>query len=301
LLALVLAHAVTVAAVRVPARRAGAWLLATVAGAVPVVPFAVLWIRDLAPVRAGDAAALTWAAARDMPGDLLGGPLFAGAVLALAFVGMSMRRPVVVATLWLFVTVAAVAVASAFTPLWEPRHLLAAVPAVAVLAAVALRRYTIARGVAVMLTVGLLGVAGQVAIREPTGHGANSRGVGTVLRANAQAGDVAIYAVPGGPDQRAARLAVARYGGAGARPADVLARIEPGETGGADVAECTGREVVGCLGQPARVWVVRAGTHADPLAGLDPAKQDALRTAYTRAETWQPAGFTLGLYRRTTA
>jgi mannosyltransferase len=296
LAALVLAHAVCVAAMRVPARRAGAWLLATAAGAVPVAPFAVLWIRDLAPARRGDAAALTWAAARDMPGDLLGGPLLAGAVLALAFVGMSMRRPVIVATVWLFVTVGAVAVASAFSSLWEPRFLLAAVPAVAVLAAVALRRYTVARGVAVMLAVGLLGVAGQVEIREPAGHGVNSRGVGTVLRA-AQAGDAAIYGVAGGPDQRAARLAVARY--AGAHPADVLARIEPGETGGADVAECTGRDVVGCLGTPERVWVVRAGTHADPLAGLEPAKQDALRTGYDRADVWHPAGFTIGLYRRT--
>jgi hypothetical protein len=45
---------------------------------------------------------------------------------------------------------------------------------------------------------------------------------------------------------------------------------------------------------------VRAGTHDDPLAGLDAAKQDALRTAYAPAQVWRPAGFTIGLYRRTT-
>jgi len=298
--ALVLAHGFTVAVLRVPARRAGAWLLASVAGAVPVVPFAVLWISDLGPVRAGGAATLSWAATRAMPADLLGGALLAGAVLALAFVGASMRRPVVVATLWLFVTVAAVAVASAFTPLWEPRYLLAAVPGVVVLAAVALRQFPLARGLAVMAAVGLLGVAGHVAIRGPAGHGTATRDVGVVLRADVRAGDVAIYGPVGGPDQRAARLAVARYAGPGRRPADVLARVEPGGTGGADVAECAGTEVIGCLGQPERVWVVRAGTLADPLAGLDTAKQDALRAGYAPSRVWRPAGFTIGLYRRTT-
>jgi mannosyltransferase len=233
-----------------------------------------------------------------MPADLLGSALLAGAVLALAFVGASMRRPVIVATVWLFVTVAAVAVASAFTPLWEPRYLLAAVPGVVVLAAVALRRYSLARGLAVMLAIGLLGVAGHVAIRGPAGHGTATREVGTVLGANVQAGDVVVYGPVGGPDQRAARLAVARY--AGQRPDDILARFAPGVTGGVDVAECAGTEVVGCLGQPERVWVVRARTLDDPLAGLDPAKQEALRSGYTPGQVWRPTGFTIGLYRRTT-
>ena len=57
--------------------------------------------------------------------------------------------------------------------------------------------------------------------------------------------------------------------------------------------------MLGCLGKPARVWVVRTGAHDDPLAGLDPAKQDALRTAYAPVQVWRPAGFTVGLYRRT--
>jgi mannosyltransferase len=298
--ALILAHGVTLAVLRVPVRRAGAWLLAAVAGAVPVVPFAVLWIGDLGPVRPGATATLTWAAARAMPADLLGGALLAGAVLALAFVGASMRRPVIVATVWLFVTVAAVAVASAFTPLWEPRYLLAAVPGVVLLAAVALRQFSLARGLAVMIAVALLGVAGHVAIRGPAGHGPATRGVGAVLRANVQAGDAAIYGPVDGPDQRAARLAVARYAGPRHRPDDVLARFEPGRTGGADIAECAGAEVVTCLGRPDRVWVVRARTLDDPLAGLDPAKQEALRSGYTPAQVWRPTGFTIGLYRRTT-
>ena len=299
-IALMFAHTVTVAVVRLPARRAGTWLLATVAAAVPVVPFAVLWIRDLDPVTRGAAGALSWAAVRDMPGDALGGTLLAGAVLALAFVGASMRRPVTVATVWLFTTVAAVAVASAFTPLWEPRYLLATVPALALLAAVALRRFTLARGLMVMLAVALLGVAGHVAIRGPAGHGPATRTVGAVLGAHVQPGDAAVYGAVGGSDQRASRLAVARYARAGARPADVLARVAPGGTGGVDVAECTGIEVLGCLGKPARVWVVRAGTLDDPLAGLDAAKQDALRTAYAPVQVFRPAGFTVGLYRRTT-
>jgi mannosyltransferase len=301
LLGVVLAHGVIVIAVRVPARRFGAWLIATVCGALPVVPFAVVWFREFDRLVAVGTGELSFTAARSMPGLLFGGALLAGAVLALAFVGMSMRRPVVVATLWLFVTVVAVAVASAFTPVWEPAYLLPAVPAVAVLAAVALRQFTLARGLAVMLAVGLLGIGGQLDVRGPAGHGDATRGVGNVLRAQARTGDAAVYGPAGGVDQRTARLAVARYTGRASRPTDALARVGPGRSGTDDIAECTGAEVAACLGEPARVWVVRTGAHPDPLAGLDPAKQEILRGRYAPGGAWHPAGFTLALYVRTAA
>ncbi|MEV6491075.1 glycosyltransferase family 39 protein [Actinoplanes sp. NPDC051633] len=104
--------------------------------------------------------ASTW-----LPIDLFGGALLAGAVLALAFLGLSLRHTLAVLTTWALLPVVALAAAAAFLPVWSSQTLLITTPAWCLVAAVGLRRFTLARGVAVILAIALLAVPAHLDLR----------------------------------------------------------------------------------------------------------------------------------------
>ena len=59
-------------------------------------------------------------------------------------------------------------------------------------------------------------------------------------------------------------------------------------------AECT--DVPRCLADTRRVWVIRLGELAHPLAGLGAAKEKALREDYRSEQVWRPGGLTVALF-----
>ena len=59
------------------------------------------------------------------------------------------------------------------------------------------------------------------------------------------------------------------------------------------VPECV--DVVKCLGNVQRVWVIRQGDYDNPLVGIGAAKQAALSTRFTVVNVWHYTGLTLAL------
>ena len=183
---------------------------------------------------------------------LFGGPLLAGAVLALAFLGMSMRERSAVATTWLVLPTLGLLAAAQLTPLWLPRYLLFTVPAWALVAALALRRSSLLRGTAAMLAIGLLGIPMQTEIRGVTGHSQGTKEIAAVLRAHANPGDILVYGPFDAGDQRTSRDAVNRYVDESWRPRDVLMTVPARRQGTLGARECADRDVPVCLGHPGR-------------------------------------------------
>jgi mannosyltransferase len=156
------AHAVAIAADVTDRRTSVMWgVAALIAGASAAVPV-VLGRGD--PLAGGQriSPAVTW-----LPLELFGGMALAGAVLALVFMGVSLRRSTVVVTLWAVVPTVALLASSALLPVFSARPLLVTVPAWTLLAAMALRRFTLARGLGATLAIALLGVPAQVDLRRP--------------------------------------------------------------------------------------------------------------------------------------
>ena len=105
---------------------------------------------------------VTW-----LPLQLFGGMALAGAVLALVFMGVSLRPSTVLVTLCAVMPVVALLAASVLGPVFSAEPLLVTVPGWTLLAAVALRRFTLARGLGAALAIALLGLPGQVDLRQP--------------------------------------------------------------------------------------------------------------------------------------
>jgi mannosyltransferase len=89
------------------------------------------------------------------------------------------------------------------------------------------------------------------------------------------------------------RATIAHYVPAAQRPVDVLAARPGVESAYVGVPECT--DVVKCLGNVQRVWVVRQGDYDNPLTGIGPDKQDALSTKFAVVRVWHYTGLTLAL------
>ncbi|MEV7225639.1 glycosyltransferase family 39 protein [Polymorphospora sp. NPDC051019] len=294
-LLLLLAHAVIAWRLRPDGRTVAGWALTAVLAVVlvgPVVHFARRqaggdgdWIPPVSLARVAEAPAVLF-------GDLLIG----GALLACAFLAMSMRGRAAVATAWALLPTAGLLAVSLVVPTWLPRYLLFTLPAWVLLASLAVRRTTIARGVGVVLAIGLLGLPGHLDIRTPTGHGQGTRDIAAVMRAHAAPGDTVVYGPTEGGDQRLARDAVLRYVPPGIAPQDRLARTRPRTGGSVGARECAAGEVADCLGQPDRIWLVRKGNRDDPLAGLGAGKTGVLESGYVVMQTWRVRAFTIVLY-----
>ncbi|SCL35812.1 mannosyltransferase [Micromonospora pallida] len=291
-LLLLAAHALVVLLMR--PRAWWAWLIAAVVGTLPVLP--VVNLARSQQVQVSWIPEATLQRMADLPGGLTGNALLGGALLALALVGMSLRRPAVVYTAWAFVPVLGLYVVSQVTPLWLPRYLLFVLPAFALLAATALSRAPVLRGLAVVVVVALAGLPGQLNVRETDGHTQASRDLGVLLVKEGRPEDVAVYGGNVGGDQRIARDAVTRYTPAANRPKDVLLAQAPRTGGSFTAQECA--EVPTCLGTPQRVWVIRTGRLTDPLRGLGDAKESPLRSQYDVERVFRPTGYTVALLLR---
>ncbi|MEV4773381.1 glycosyltransferase family 39 protein [Micromonospora humida] len=272
------------------------WLGAAAAGTLPVLP--VLWLgRQQTGTQINWIPPVTLDRLVDTPEALFGGPLLAGAVLALAFLGMSMKERSAVATAWLVLPTVGLLLAAQLTPLWLPRYLLFTVPAWSLVASLALRRSSLLRGTAAMLAVGLLGIPVQVEIRGVTGHSQGTKDIAAVLRAHARPGDILVYGPFDAGDQRTSRDAVNRYVDESWRPRDVLMTVPARRQGTLGARECADRDVPVCLGRPERVWVVRKGALDDPVQRIGPAKEAALKP-YVVDRTWRVRGFSIALLVR---
>jgi mannosyltransferase len=271
-----------------------AWLLAAVVGALPAAP--VVYLARSQQVQVSWIPEATFDRVADLPGGLSGDTLLGGILLALALVGLSVRRPAVVYTAWAFVPVLGLYVASQFTPLWLPRYLLFVLPAFALLAATALSRAPVLRGLAVVVVVAIIGLPDQLELRKTDGHTQASRDVGALLAAEVRPGDVAIYGSNVGGDQRVARDAVARYTPVRSQPGDIL-QVAPARTDGSFTAqEC--KQIATCFGTPDRVWVIRLNRREDPLGDLGDEKRTLLRSQYDIDRIFRPTGYTIALLLR---
>jgi mannosyltransferase len=173
------------------------------------------------------------------------------------------------------------------------RYLLFTLPAWALLAAVALGRGRVVWTVLALIAVAGLAVPDQLAIRASNGHGEDTRQLADIITAQAQPSDGVVYGMTDAGGNWVGRDTVAHYVPADRRPKDVLL-TQPERTGGQLAAvECA--DVVKCLGNTPRLWVVRLGNLQDPLSGLDGQKEPVLRARYQVIQAWHPEGLTLAL------
>jgi mannosyltransferase len=231
---------------------------------------------------------MTW---EEVPGQLaaISGASVGLAVLVLAALGI--RRETLVPAVWAFGGIALLLLPGLVEPLYVPRMLLFTTPALAILGAVALSRVGRAGAVAGLVVLGVAALPPLVQVRQPDGH--NSQNTRLVRDIRAQPGDVVVYETNNPSIPWSPRDAVAYYLAPDQRPRDVLMTRPPRTDGHFLAGECT--DLPRCLGTPARVWLVRASTPRDPLAGLDHGKGTYLRKHYRIASLEQESRMTVAL------
>lgn len=295
LIVLVVAHAVVVGFMR-PSLTLR-WLATVVIGAVPV---GLVYSTAVTAWSGGGAATSPAITSITSIATLLFGSVLAGgAVIGLGMYGVSLRKPAIIVTATATVPVAALAVWALISPAGLAIGAFVTLGSWAVLAAGMAGRYPVARGLAGVAVVGLLGLSTQLAVRGSDGHDQATRALASVLASHDQPGDAIVY----GPDNASAQTArdlVARYVPAGHRPADALATAAP-RTGGHPYALETGDTgVAKALDAAARIWVIRADGDTNPLDGMSAGKDGELRVDYHVANAWTFPGLTLTLFVRDT-
>jgi mannosyltransferase len=291
------AHAALVVA-RGDRRLVRTWLAAAIIGTIPVLPVLALGLAQKSQV--------AWLATFHLPPEAyltaLGGSVLGG-VLVVALVARS--HPPRTATSWLLVTWAAappllLLALSPVMPLMLPRYLLCALPAWAILAGMALARLRLPLALAGLVVIGAFAVPQHRTVRGDAGHeGQTTRALATIISTHFQPGDGIVF---GQADGRTtcclwlARDAIAHYVPPGRRPRDLFLR-EPQRIDG-QFAALEYPDLIGHLGRPQRIWVVRLGyaTWQDPLYYLGDGKDQLIRAYYQKAEAWYPAGFVVALY-----
>jgi len=291
-LVVVAAHALTVALMR--ARVLPKFLLFTMPAAVPGVALLVVlpgtWREN--PVTA--AADLPWPA--QLGTAVFGVALVAGLVAGIGLLGFSLRRPAVVYSAAAILPLLVAYPLLRYSTLRLSDVALLALPAWVGLAALALARSPLVRGVLVLAVVALLTGPAQVSLRKPDGHGFDGARLAAVLTAEAKGGDVVIFGP--GTEAVAGRDLLARYLPAGSAAKDVLLQQAPRHDGRLLPVERTDVEAA-VAGAP-RVWLIRVGTPADPLTSLEAAKDGLLRVGYTRTRDWRLTGLSLTLWTAVT-
>lgn len=271
------------------------WLAATAAAAVPLLPVVWLGYRQR-----NQAAHITEVGLfQSTPAYLttvLGGVTVGLVVVGLALFSLPLRHPAGIFLAWAAVPLATLVLVSFLAPMFLPRYLLFTLPAWALLAGAALARLRPPFAVAALLTVALLGYPAHAAVRRADGHGEATRDLAAIITEQAQPGDGVVFAdsEPGG--SWTTRDTLAHYVPAQRRPRDLLLVQPPRTTGQLLAGECA--DVPRCLAGTERVWVVRLGRLDDPLLGVGPAKEVALRTGYRAQRLWHPTGMTLVLLVR---
>jgi mannosyltransferase len=294
-LLLVPAHALVVLAVR---RRAfWRWFVAAVIGALPALP--VLYLGSGQTAQVEWIKSPTFSSITGYPSALVGTAVCAGMLMVLGLYSVSTRHPAVLYTSWAVVPVVGLLLGSQVTALWLPRYLMFTLPAWALLAATALERTRLIRGIVMLVVLAATGMTTQAAMREPSGHLQDSRAAAALISTQMKPGDAIVYssqdkggAIYGTPD-RVGRDLVAHYIPADRRPVDVLQTAPPRTAGRVRAVECT--DVARCLGKSPRVWVLRLGRQGQPLQKLGGAKSSVLSNAYYVDRVWYPDGFTVAL------
>jgi mannosyltransferase len=288
-LLILVAHAVIVVAFR--GRLGRDWFGWAGLGVLPAIP--LVWLAF------GQRAQVSWIPDANLEGlgsmvsGLVGVPVLGGILLVLMLLGVSMRRPTAVFTAWCVIPTVLLFGVSQVDSLWLPRYLLFTLPAWALLAATTLNRSPLIRGVLVVTAVAVVGLPAQIDARNTSGHGQASSALAATLAANEQPGDGIVYAQndPGGG--WVGRDIVAHYVPAGSQPRDVLLTRAQRSGGHLLAGECA--DVSACVDGTTRLWVIRNGRTADPIAGLGFDRERILRDEYAVNRVWNFAGLTLAL------
>lgn len=288
-LLLLVAHAGAVLALR---RRALLhWLVAVVPGLAPAVGLLFVgrapW--EIPPWREATGVP----SVTDVSDVLFGLAVLGGVTVGLGLLGMSMKKPAgIFATAALFPLVGLYPAART-TTLGLSELVLFTLPFWFCLAAMALHRAPLIRGVTVLAVIAVIGIPTQLDIRADDGHDLAARDVARILNAEAAVGDAIVYG-PTPLDGRIGRDLVARYVTAEAQPWDALVEHPQRVDGRLLAQECA--DVNLCLADAPRVWLFRAGPSADPLEGMPAPKDGVLRVRYTLERTWNLRGASLSLF-----
>jgi mannosyltransferase len=286
---LLLGHAGAVLALR--RRVLFGWLPAAMLGAAPAVGLLFVGRRPWQLVPWQDPIGMPSAPA--IAGGLFGLALLGGLVAGLSMIGLSLKKPAGVFTTAALLPLAGLYPATEFTDLALPELVLFTLPFWLCLAAMALSRAPLVRGLTAVVVVALVGLPAQLDIRADDGHGLGARDLGEVLTAQFQPGDAILFG-PTRRDEQIGRDLLARYVAAGARPNDALAESTPRTGGRLYAQECV--DVDFCLGDAPRVWLFRADQQPNLLDGLPAAKDGVLRVRYQLTRTWTFRGASLALF-----
>jgi mannosyltransferase len=188
---------------------------------------------------------------------------------------------------WLLLPPAVLLTGSLIHPVYTLRYVLFVVPALALLAGVALAALGRVAGAIALALVVLIALPAQLDVRRPGAHGDNVRMADAIVAANRQPGDAVLYGSTG-----ARNMAAAYPDGLAALRNVALDRppIPSGTLAGTYLAEpAVRRRLAGVR----RVWVVEARKDAGPLR---------LRllhgTGLRLVRSWRTSDIWLMLYRR---
>jgi mannosyltransferase len=260
----------------VGARARRTWLPATAIGILPAAALLLYATRQTAQISWINPVGVQ--TLRLLPAQLFVSAITGGMVLALAVIGLRRDRIGWALAAAGFVPPALLLAAGTVAEIWVPRYVLVAMPALVVLAA----RGAGSRTAAIIALVALLGHPTHVDIREAAGHGQDSAWIAQVVQPRYRDGDVAVF--PDGPSNIgwAPRDMWARYL-RDPRPADVLAVAGQRADGHFLARECPDAT---CLGTPARIWIIRVDSPADPLADMSEAKRTLIGGSYRVVQRW---------------
>jgi mannosyltransferase len=288
-LLLLLGHAGAVLALR--RRVLFGWLPAAMLGAAPAAGLLFVTRQPWRLESWQDPIGMPPASA--VAGALFGLALLGGVVAGLSMIGLSLKKPAGVFTAAALIPLVGLYPAAELTGLGLPELVLFTLPFWLCLAAMALSRAPLVRGLTAVIVVALVGLPTQLDIRADDGHGLAARDLGEVITEQFQPGDAIVFG-PTRRDEQIGRDLLTRYVVDAARPVDALAQTPPRTQGRMYAQECV--DVDFCLGDAPRVWLFRADQHANPLDGLPAAKDGALRVRYQLARTWSFRGAGLFLF-----
>ena len=185
---------------------------------------------------------------------------------------------------WLLLPPAALLAASLVQPVYTSRYVLFSLPALALLAGVALAALGRVAGAAGLILVILIGLPAQFAVRGQAAHGDHIRRAGASVAMARRPGDVVLYASP------AARDLPAAYPDGLAALRDIALARAPIPAGTLTGTYLPAASVARRLAGVRRVWVVEIGA--------DPFRPPLVRGPHFRiVRKWHPSDIWLLLYR----
>ncbi|MDR3033317.1 MAG: hypothetical protein LBV78_09460, partial [Kitasatospora sp.] len=175
------------------------------------------------------------------------------------------------------------------------RYLLFTLPAWAVLAGAGLTMAPRRLAAVLLAALALLTLPDQAGMRAPFAHfwqGADARGAAALIAAGHRPGDGVVYE-RGDHAWRQFDLAIPFNLPRGLQLRDVFLATSGAERHELQSTECAAP--ARCLGSEKRLWLVVADAPDDPLTGLDPAQDQALRRRYTVTSMTRLTGLTVAL------